>query len=150
MTMVTPTPISSSTFQKYAVAIFSVLLTGFGGVTALTVALHASTPTIVKVSAVVAFGILLLGAVLRYAVPVVPARWQGAAKVSVGVVIAVAVAVVPFFTGGFNLATDLPLIGIAVLEALATQLGVTVRVDNLIDARDSNVVTSMPTTGYTD
>lgn len=129
MTTITPTPISSPAFQKYAVAIFSVLLVGFGGVGALALALHAETPTIVKVAAVFAFGILVLGAVLKFAVPVLPTGWQGAAKVGVGILTAVLVALVPFLTGGFDWATDLPLIAIAVVEALATQLGVTVRTD---------------------
>ncbi|HEY4267852.1 MAG TPA: hypothetical protein VGM94_06640 [Galbitalea sp.] len=127
MSTITPTPIASPTFQKFAVAIFSVLLVGFGGVGALALALHSDTPTAVKTAAVVAFGILVLGAVLKYAVPVLPTGWQGAAKVGVGIVVAVLVALVPFLTGGFDWATDLPLIAIAVVEALATQLGVTVR-----------------------
>lgn len=76
---------------------------------------------------------VVAGLIITYLVPLLKWWvWSGALKVGASVIAAVATLIVPTFTGGFNANTWL-IFGIALLNALATELGVDMRKD-AIDA----------------
>jgi len=139
LTTITPTPIASGTFQTWAVAIFSFLTIGLGGLGALLFVLSQPSTFLAKVIAVITFAILVLGAVLSTIVKILPTGWQGRAKVGISLVAVVLVAVLPFVKGNFNPVTDIPLLGIALVNAITTQLGVAIRVTPALDATGNAV-----------
>jgi hypothetical protein len=77
------------------------------------------------------FGILVLGAVGTFIVKLVPSiAWQGALKTGIAVVTTILSALLPFvLPGGFDPSVSVPIIIVAVLNALSTELGVYVRVN---------------------
>jgi hypothetical protein len=114
----------SNVFQKYAAALlpFFVLVVG-------------ASQTVVKdptnVVGDVTFGILVLGAVLTFIVKLVPSvRWQGILKTGIAVVTTIASALLPFLLpGGFVPDVQVPIVIVAVLNAIATEFGVQIRVN---------------------
>lgn len=72
---------------------------------------------------------LLVGVFVTTYVPLLEAGWAGALKVAGAVVGAGIAAVVPFVTGGWSMSAVV-IVVLAVLNALAVQLGVNVRVDS--------------------
>jgi hypothetical protein len=121
----------STIFQKYAAALlpFFVLVVG----ASQTVFPKAGDP--VDWNAVAQFVVLVLGAVVTYLVPLLGAKWQGAAKTGVAIVAAVISALLPFILpGGFDPSVSVPVIIVAVLNVISTELGVQIRTsDTAID-----------------
>lgn len=74
-------------------------------------------------------GLLLLGTGVIYWLPLVEARWQGAFKTSAGILFAVLSAVVAIVPDGHFTKANAILIITAIVKAVATQLGVSIRVD---------------------
>lgn len=115
-------PVLSSAGTKYASALLSltVLL-----VTSITAALAGP----VTLTVLIQLGLLFLGGVVTYIVPLLSGGWVGGLKVGIGVVAAALAAVVPLLTGAhWNLQNTL-IVVLAVVNALATQLGVAIRKD---------------------
>ena len=129
MTVSPPVPVPVSPFQTYAAAIFSAVVLIAGGLNSLLVTFGGAAPLHTKIAAAIVFGILTLGAVIAYGVKLLPARrWQGIVKTGVAIIAALASIAVPYFVNGtFNVATDLPLVAVAVVNALATEFGVQIR-----------------------
>jgi hypothetical protein len=122
MTTTETTAVISSPGTKYATALLSltVLL-----VTSLTAALAGPiTPT-----ALIQLGLLFLGGVVTYVVPLLSGGWVGGLKVSIGVLAGVLAAVVPLLTGQPWTLQNTLIVLLAGVNALATQLGVAIRKD---------------------
>lgn len=113
----------STIFQKYAAALlpFFILVVG---------ASQTVLKDPVEWNAIVTFAILVLGAIISFIVPLAPTRWQGGVKTSVAIITTVLSAVLPFILpGGFDPSVNVPIIIVAVLNALATEFGVQIRRD---------------------
>jgi hypothetical protein len=76
---------------------------------------------------VAAFVALAASTVISYLVPLVPGKWPGVLKTGVGILAAVFAAVWPLLAGG---SIDWTLVVLAVLNAVAQEIGVNVRVDD--------------------
>lgn len=112
----------STIFQKYAAALlpFFVLVIG-----ASQTVLHRP----IDWNATITFAILVLGAVITYIVKLLPGKWQGGLKTGVAILTTILSAILPFvLPGGWVTGVNLPIVIVAVLSALATQLGVAIRV----------------------
>lgn len=112
----------NTVFQKYAAALlpFFVLVIG-ASQTVLKTGWDATID--------IPFAIIVLGAVVTYIVKLLPSGWQGGVKTGVAIVTTVLAAIVPFFLPGrFHLSASLPVFIVAVLNALATEFGVQIRV----------------------
>lgn len=110
------------TLNKYMVGLLQVVLIS---VTALQAAL-ADGVTATEAWQLAA---LIVGAVVSVFVPLLEKGWAGALKVGGAVLGALLAAIVPFATGGWS-AEALVIVALAGLNALATQLGVSIRVDS--------------------
>lgn len=111
----------STIFQKYAAALlpFFVLVIG-----ASQTVLHRP----IDWNATIVFAILVLGAVVTYIVKLLPGKWQGALKTGVAILTTILSALLPFILpGGWVTGVNLPIVIVAILTALATQLGVAIR-----------------------
>ena len=106
---------------KYATAILSLAVVIL---TALTAA--ASGP--VTLTTILQLAVLALGGVITYIVPILDGRWKGGVKTGVAVVAALVSAVIPLVGGGFTWQAVF-IVVLAGVQALATQLGVAIRVD---------------------
>jgi hypothetical protein len=73
---------------------------------------------------------LVVGAIVSVFVPLLQGPWAGGLKVGGAILGAIIAAVVPFAVGGWN-ADALVIVILAGLNALATQLGVSVRIDSV-------------------
>ena len=117
----------NTVFQKYAAALlpFAVLVVG-----ASQTVLQDPTNWLNNLL----FAIIVLGAVVTYIVKLIPdAAWQGRAKTGVAIVTTILTAVLPFvLPGGFDPAASLPVIIVAILNALSTELGVQIRADSTV------------------
>jgi predicted outer membrane lipoprotein len=125
----TPTPpiVGGTLFAKYAATLLPALGILFGVLNIILADELIDDTEKGQLIAVVA------GLVLTYLLPLLKTwRWAAALKVGASVVAAVATLIIPTFTGGFN-ANTLLIFGVAVLNALATELGVDMRKD-VIDA----------------
>jgi hypothetical protein len=132
----------NTVFQKYAAALlpFFILVVG-------------ASQTVLKApidwNATITFGIVVAGAVATFIVKLVPIKWQGALKTGVAILTAILSALLPFvLPGGFDPSVNWPIIIVAVLNALATELGVQVRTDPVVatgagTVADPAVVTSV-------
>jgi len=131
----------NSTLQRYA----AVLLPFF----VLTV---GATDTVLKhpgdLTVTVPFAILVLGAIGTYVAKLLDAKWQGGLKTGIAIATTILSAVLPFILpGGFDPAVSVPVIIVAVLNALATQLGVAIRVDPVLataNAAGVHNISSLP------
>lgn len=73
---------------------------------------------------------LLVGAIVTYYVPILKGPWAAGLKVGGAALGAVIAAIVPLLGGWDNLFANLTIILIALVNALATQFGVDVRIDS--------------------
>ena len=114
----------NTVFQKYAAALlpFVVLIVG----ASQTIINHP-----LDWVANLTFGLLVLGAIATYIVKLIPdAAWQGRTKTGIAILTTIIAAVLPFIVpGGFSPSASIPILIIAVLNALATELGVQIRID---------------------
>lgn len=79
-------------------------------------------------NAIIVFGILVLGAIVTYILPLVNKKWQGALKTGVAIITVILSALLPFILpGGFDPSVNVPVIIVAVLNAIATEFGVVIR-----------------------
>jgi len=109
----------SNPLAKYAPALLSLALVVIGY---LANAADLNQTTILQLV------IVGVGAVGTYFVPLVPGAWAGALKTGVAVVIAVASGLTPLLTGHSYTVQSISLVILAGLTALATEVGVGVRV----------------------
>ena len=112
----------NTVFQKYAAALLPFLVLVVG-----------ASQTVLKdplnwVSNIT-FAILILGAIVTYVVSLVPdAAWQGRLKTGVAIITTILAAVLPFLLpNGINPSASIPVVVVAILNALATELGVQIR-----------------------
>lgn len=112
----------STIFQKYAAALLPFFIIVVGGLQPL----FASDD--IDWRAVTQFALLVLGAVVTFIVPLVPGPWKGALKTGVQVLVVILTALIQFLIpSGFDPAAGVQLIVVAVLQALAVELGVQIR-----------------------
>jgi hypothetical protein len=112
----------NTTLQKYAAALlpFFVLVVG-------------ASQTVLKDptdwQADITFLILVLGAVATFVVKLIPSlKWQGALKTGIAILTTILSAVLPFvLPGGFDPSVSVPIIIVAVLNAISTEFGVQIR-----------------------
>jgi hypothetical protein len=74
------------------------------------------------------FLFVVAGVIATYFVPLLSGKWAGALKTGAAILAAVATLLVPLFSGDWNTNT-LIVIGLAALNALATEIGVDIRKD---------------------
>jgi len=111
--------------QKYAAALLSiaiVVLTAF-----VAIPQNDLTPT-----ALAQLGILGLGSVVTYLVPLLDKAWAGALKTGAAVIAAILAAVIPFLTTGEITMAQIAIVILAGLNALAVEVGVQIRKEPLI------------------
>lgn len=110
--------------QKYLAALLSIALV----VVTAFVAIPADqiTPTSVGQLAVLA-----LGAVVTFLVPLLEGVWAAGLKTGAAVLAAVITAALPFLTQGNITPTQVAIVVLAALNALAVQVGVDIRKDAL-------------------
>ena len=115
----------NTVFQKYAAALLPFLVLVVG---ASQTVLQDPLNWVSNVT----FLILVFGAIVTYVVKLVPdVAWQGRVKTGVAIVTTILVAVLPFLIpSGFDPSATIPVLIIAILNALATELGVQIRVDD--------------------
>ena len=108
--------------QKYFAALLSIALV----VVTAFVAIPADqiTPTSVGQLAVLA-----LGAVVTFLVPLLQGPWAAGLKTGAAVLAAIITAVLPFLTQGSIEPTQVAIVVLAALNALAVQVGVDIRTD---------------------
>jgi hypothetical protein len=126
--------------QKYIAAIVPIL-------TAAAVFLQSAfNDELLDASEVWQLVALVAGAIAIYLLPLMPGKWAGAAKTGAAIVAALATAVVPYALQGHLTPEQIMVVAIAVLNALGVEVGVQAR-KTFIDARDTNVVTSLDPEG---
>ena len=125
--------------NKYAVALLQVLLLF---VAALQAAL---TDGLITPTEYWQLAGLFVGAVVTYYVRILDSGWAGALKVAGAVLGALIAAVIPFLTTGWT-PESVAIVALAVINALATQFGVDMRVDSskeiILDPSKSNLAVS--------
>lgn len=109
--------------NKYLVALLQVLLLF---VAALQAALTDGQLTITEGWQLAG---LFVGAVVTYYAKILETGWAGALKVSGAILGAFIAAVIPFLTTGWT-AESVAIVALAVINALATQFGVDMRIDS--------------------
>ncbi len=130
---------NNTIFGKYAAALlpFFVLVVG-----ASQTVLHAGFNLQVDIP----FALIVLGAIVSFIVKLLPRGWQGGLKTGIALTTTVLSAVLPFvLPGTFRLSESLPVVIVAILNALATELGVYIRVNPLIDAGTAGTTPSVIT-----
>jgi hypothetical protein len=108
-------------FQRYAASLlpFFVLVTG----AATTI---WNKP--LNWNADITFLIVVLGAVVTYIVALSPGKWQGKLKTGIAILTTLLAAVLPFvLPGGFKPESSIPVILVAVFNALSVEFGVQIR-----------------------
>ncbi|MFK4482578.1 hypothetical protein [Curtobacterium sp. AB7] len=111
---------------RYSSALLPLLVAILG---VLEAARAAGTSTLVDWQTLTQIGLLLAGTGVIYWLPLVHSRWQGAAKTGAAILFAVLSAVVAVAPDGHFTKANAILVLTAVVKAVATQLGVTIRVD---------------------
>lgn len=106
--------------NKYLAALLSVLIVA--GTAFVALPDHATVTAI-------QFGALVLSTIVTYFAPLVPGPWSGALKTGLAVVLGVVGALVPLLGTGTLTGTQWVIVGLAGLNALAVQIGVSVRAD---------------------
>lgn len=121
----------STIFQKFAAALLPFFILVIGA--SATVFPKAGEP--VNWNAVAQFAILVLGAIITYVVKLVQdAKWQGVLKTGVAILAAVISSLLPFLLpGGFDPSVSVPIIIVAILNAISTELGVQIRTAEVND-----------------
>lgn len=118
--------------NKYMVGLLQFLIIS---VTALQAAVAGG----IDVTAAWQLAGLVVGAFVSIFVPLLEGPWAGGLKVGGAVVGAVIAAIVPFATGGWD-ANALVIVVLAALNALATQLGVSIRLDSVKEKLAPSIV----------
>lgn len=108
--------------NRYAAALLSILVT-------LVAAFAAIPADQFDATAAVQLGILAAGAVTTFFVPLVDGKWKGLLKTGAAVAAALLTAVVPLLSGAGLDATNLAVVVLAGLNALAVEVGVQIRQD---------------------
>lgn len=113
----------NNAFQKYAAA----LLPFFIIVVGASQTILGGPPDF---QTLVPFAIIVAGAIATFIVKLIPdVKWQGGLKTGIAIFSTILTALVPFLLpGGFQLSANLPIVIVAILNALATELGVQIRV----------------------
>lgn len=112
----------STIFQKFAAALLPFFILVIGASQTVL------KPGPVDWNAVIVFAILVLGAVVTFIVKLLPGTWQGGLKTGIAIITTILSALLPFvLPGGFDLSVNVPIIIVAVLNALATEFGVQIR-----------------------
>lgn len=114
----------NTTTQKYATALLSLAVVLVTAVVAM--------PDYTLVS-ILQFVVLGAGAVVTYVVPLLEGGWRGGLKTGIAVLAAVITAAIPLIGGVWNVQT-IAVVVLAAVNALATQLGVNIRVDSTVPA----------------
>jgi hypothetical protein len=123
--------------NRYAAALLSI------GILAITafIAIPEGERTL---PSILQFGALVVGLFATYLLPLLPVRWAGVLKTGAAIVFGVIGALVPLISTGTLTTTQILVVMLAGLNALAVEMGVQIRKDSaLIDARDSGVVTTL-------
>jgi peptidoglycan/LPS O-acetylase OafA/YrhL len=133
-------------FSRYATTLLP-LAVGVLGI--LQASQAAGTGTVLDWQTLTQIGLLLLGTGVVFWLPLVDARWHGAAKTGSSIGFAILSALVAVIPDGHFTKANAILVITAVVKAVATELGVQIRTDaaKVIDARESTavaVVTSLP------
>lgn len=112
----------NTVFQKYAAALLPFFILVIG----------ASQTVLGKgfdLQVIVPFAIIVLGAIATFIVKLIPGKWQGGLKTGVAIAATILSAVVPFLLpSGFSFSANAPIVIVAILNALATELGVQIRI----------------------
>ena len=110
--------------NRYAAALLSIAVVVVGAFTAIPEGQVSPT-------AILQLAIIAVGSVVTYLVPVVQgSKWAGVLKTGAAIIAAVLTAVVPFVNNGHITATQIGLVILAALNALAVEVGVNIRRDN--------------------
>lgn len=107
--------------KKYAVALLQIALLVFG---ALQVALADNKFSSLEIGQLAA---LLAGAIVTFFVPLLHGAWAGGLKTGAAVIAAVATLVIPLVMDQPLSPQNLVIVGLAILTALATEVGVSIR-----------------------
>lgn len=108
--------------QKYATPILSFLLFLLG-------ALRAADAAGFDRAAQIQLVVLFIGAVATFFVPLVRGPWAGAIKTGLAIIAALLVLAAPYIVQGYISNSQLILFGLAAVNAVATQLGIVIRLD---------------------
>lgn len=108
--------------SRYAAAIFSVLLAVLGALAALTDFSWASVDQIIALAA---------ASILTYVMPLLKGPWAAGLKVGLEVLGTLLALILPFVVAGHITPQQAIVVLIGLLKALATQLGVDIRLDAL-------------------
>jgi hypothetical protein len=128
------------TLNRYATALLSFAVTIVG-------ALVLIPADGFDLAAGIGLAVLAITTGAQLGLPLAPTRWQGLFKTGAVAVAAVLQALVPLLTGGVFNHVTIGLLVLTGLQAIAGEIGIQVRqTAALIDARDSNVITSLPVT----
>ncbi len=119
MTTKTITPVVSP-LHKYAAGLLAIALVV---VQAFVTTTDFSTTTIIQLA------LVAVAAIGTYFIPLLSGPWAGAGKTGVVVVGAILSALVPLVTGGTYTPQTVGLVILAAVQALATELGVSIRQD---------------------
>lgn len=106
--------------NRYLAALLSIAVLVLG---ALQVALQNGLELVEVVQLVP----IVAGAVVTFVVPLLEGRWAGGLKTGAAIVATAASAIVPFVLQGYITPEQLVIVAIAVLNALAVEVGVQVR-----------------------
>lgn len=114
----------STVFQKYAAALLPFFTLVVGAYQ--TVLPQAGEEA--DWNAIAQFAVLVAGAIATYLVPLLAIRWQGAVKTGIAILAAIISSLLPFLLPeGFDPGVSVPVIIVAVLNVIATELGVQIR-----------------------
>lgn len=114
------------TLNKYAVGLLQVAIIA---VTALQAAVALGW----SLTAAFQLAGLIIGAIVSVFVPLLEGRWAAGLKVGGAVLGALIAAIIPFVTDGWSPGA-IVIVVLAGLNALATQLGVDIRIDSAVQA----------------
>lgn len=123
--------VSGSPVRRYAVALISIA-------TVLVIAVTQLPSGTVSAAGLVQLAILVIAAVVKFLLPLVEGRWQGALKTAAAVFAAVLAAVLPLILQGGQLTyQQIAVVILAGLDALGTEVGVRLRTDDTIPPDDA-------------
>lgn len=110
--------------QKYTPVLLSFFIIVLGATQ--TVLKHPTDLTVL-----VPFAIVVLGAIATFFVPLIKnVIWEGRIKTGIAIAATILAALIPFLLpGGFVPGTSWPVVFIAIFNAIATELGIQIRID---------------------
>lgn len=110
----------SSIISKYGAAIFSFAITLLTIVSSLKDTSFASLFQLIP---------LIITSLLVLIVPLIKGPWAGAIKTGIEIIGVIAVLLIPYVVAGTITVPQLLVVGVAILKAVATQLGIIIRLD---------------------